>query len=53
MDKNIEIAYNVGKAKYVVSWWNGYSKHKDGSNAKDVKIFKNKRDLNAFIKNLQ
>jgi len=50
--KNYNIKYNVGKAKYLVSFHDGIKKHNDGSDFYDVKIFKNKIKLNQFIKEL-
>jgi hypothetical protein len=47
--KNYFLQYNVGKAKYLVSWHDGIKKHSDGSDFYDVKIFKNKKYLNRFI----
>lgn len=44
--------YNVGKAKYLVNFHNGKSKHNDGSPFYDCKIFKNKIKRNEFIKEL-
>ena len=44
-----KIQCNVGKAKYVVSYWDGQKKHKDGSPAEDIAIFKNKKEMQAFI----
>lgn len=52
LNKNYHIHYNVGKAKYVVSYWDGKKKHKDGSNFEDIAIFKNKKKLNDFISKL-
>ena len=51
--KRYQIQYNIGKAKYVVSFHNGVTKHQDGSAFFQVRIFKNKRALNAFIKELR
>jgi len=51
--ETIRIQENIGKAKYVVSWWDGIKKNKDGSNAEDIAIFKNKKKLNTFLKELQ
>lgn len=51
--KDYKIMFNVGKAKYLVNYHNGIKKHKDGSNFYDISIFKNKKDLNAFIKELE
>ena len=42
---------NVGTAKYVVSWHTN-KKHKDGSDFYDVKIFRNKKEKEKFIKEL-
>ena len=44
---------NVGKAKYVINFHDGKKKHTDGSNFYDIKIFKNKSKLAAFIKDLK
>lgn len=43
--------YNVGKAKYVVSYYDG-KKHPDGSDFYDVAIFKSKKKKDAFIEEL-
>lgn len=40
---------NIGKAKYVVSYYDGISRNPDGSEFWGIKIFKNKKSLNAFI----
>ena len=40
--------FNVGKAKYVVSYYTG-KKHADGSPFYDIRIFKNQQAKNAFI----
>lgn len=50
MQKHFYIMYNVGKAKYLVNFHNGLSKHDDGSDFFDVRIFKNKLKLDEFIK---
>lgn len=44
---------NIGKAKYVVNYHNGESKHLDGSPFYDIEIFKNKKKLAKFVKDLQ
>jgi hypothetical protein len=42
---------NIGKSKYVISWHdNKY--HPDGSPFYDIRIFKNLKDKNNFIKQL-
>ena len=50
--KVFNIMHNIGKAKYVVNSHDGVQTHKDGSPFFGIKIFKNKRDLNCFIKKL-
>ena len=47
------IQYNVGKVKYLVSWYDGFKKHKDGSEAWDVACFKSKLKMNEFISKLR
>lgn len=42
----------VGKAKYVVNYHDGEKKHEDGSDFYDISIFKNKKDANKFVKQL-
>lgn len=46
------IMYNVGKAKYLVSYSDGTKKHKDGSEFFDIEIFKSKKAMNEFLKKL-
>ena len=43
---------NIGTAKYTVSYHDGESKHKDGSNFYGIACFKNKKKLATFIKGL-
>ena len=43
---------NVGKAKYTINFHDGKSKHKDGSDFFDLRIFKNKPSLEKFKKDL-
>jgi hypothetical protein len=50
--KQFNIRYNIGKAKYVVSFFNGKKTHKDGSPFFDIEIFKNKRKVKIFTNNL-
>jgi hypothetical protein len=38
----------IGKSKYTISYHDGTKKHKDGSDFYDIKIFKNKIDLENF-----
>lgn len=44
---------NIGRAKYVVNFHDGIKTHKDGSPFFDCAIFKNKKRLAAFLKELQ
>jgi hypothetical protein len=46
------IQYNVGKVKYLVSWYGGVRKHRDGSEAWDVACFNSKKRMNEFISKL-
>ena len=38
----------IGKAKYTISYHDGKSKHKDGSDFYGIQIFKNKKELEEF-----
>ena len=42
---------NVGKAKYLVSYFTG-GKYPDGSDFYAIAIFKNKKNKDAFVKQL-
>lgn len=44
---------NIGEAKYVVNYHDGVSKYDDGSNFHDIRIFKNLKNKNTFIKQLK
>jgi len=44
---------NVGKAKYTVNFTDGKETHGDGSPFYGIKIFKNKKDKEGFIKLLK
>ncbi len=46
-----KIQRNVGKAKYLLSYYNGINQHKDGSEFWGIKIFRSKKKLDSFIKN--
>ena len=50
--KTFTIQNNVGKSKYVVSFNDGIKTFRDGSPFFDIQIFKNKKDLNSFVKRL-
>jgi len=43
---------NIGTTKYSVSYHNGVETHKDGSPFFDIRIFRNKKIMNKFIKEL-
>jgi len=51
--KTYYIQYNIGKAKYVVNFYDGVKKHNDGSPFFDIAIFKNKKKLNTFTDQLK
>jgi len=51
--KTFYTQYNIGKAKYVVSYHDGKSTHPDGSPFFDIAIFKNKKKLKTFTDNLK
>ncbi len=48
-----DIKNNVGKAKYLVTYYQGKQTHPDGSEFGDIKIFHNKKDLAKFEKELK
>ncbi len=43
---------NIGKSKYVVNYHDGVKTNKDGSPFYDIRIFKNRPDMDEFIKEL-
>lgn len=51
--KQFHILYNIGTVKYLVSFHDGYKKHPDASAFFDVRTFKNKKKLAAFVKELR
>ena len=51
--KEYNVRMNVGSAKYLVSYHNGFETHKDGSSFFGVKIFKNKKKMDSFLKKLK
>jgi hypothetical protein len=51
--KNYSINYNVGSSKYLVTFFDGIKKNRDGSHAADIRIFKNKKLLKSFISDLE
>jgi hypothetical protein len=50
--KKFYVQYNVGTVKYLVSFYDGKSTHKDGSNFYNIKSFKNKVLLKKFTDSL-
>lgn len=52
MQKLYRVTNNIGTCKYVVSYHDGVQTHSDGSQFFNINIFKNKKKLNVFIKNL-
>jgi hypothetical protein len=50
--KRFNIQHRIGKAKHVVNFHNGAKIHGDGSPFYDMRIFKNKKEMNKFIKDL-
>ena len=51
--KRYNVKQNVGKSKFVVNFHDGKKKHRDGSDFFDIEIFKNKKDLEKFEKELK
>jgi hypothetical protein len=45
--------FNVGSTKYVVNFHDGEKTHRDGSEFFDIRLFRNKRVKDAFIKTLK
>ena len=52
MDKRFKIMYNIGKVKYLVNFHDGVKFHNDESPFYDIALFKNKKDLGKFTKEL-
>ena len=50
--KNYYIQYNIGKCKYVVSFFDGVNTHNDGSPFYHIAIFRNKAKMYNFINGL-
>lgn len=45
--------FNVGKAKHVINYHDGIKKHNDNSRFFDIAIFKSKKKMKNFIKELK
>lgn len=50
--KLYHVQYCIGKAKYVVSYHDGFKKHSDGSDFFDVAIFKSRKAMHLFVMRL-
>lgn len=50
--KTYKITYNVGKVKYLLSFYTGERLHPDGSMAEDIRTFHNKKELAKAEKQL-
>ena len=50
--KRFNTMTNVGRAKYIVSFHDGVQNHSDGSDFFGMKILKNKKKFNEFIRSL-
>ena len=53
VDRKYNVQYNIGHAKYVLNFYNGFSEYDDGSERWGINIFSNKKKLNAEIKELE
>ena len=53
MEKDYNLMYNVGKAKYVINYHDGVSTHKDGSKFYGIITFSNKKEFDKRIKELE
>ena len=47
-----KIQYNIGKVKYLLSYYDGIKKHSDGSEFWDVKCFNSNKKMKKFLKTL-
>jgi len=45
------IQTNIGKAKYVVSFYEGKN-HEDGSPQEEIRIFSRKKEAQSFLKSI-
>lgn len=52
MKKTFYVQQNIGKAKYVVNFHDGVNKCRDGSPFFDIRICKNKKELNEVTTEL-
>lgn len=52
MTKSYYLMDKVGSAKYTVNFHDGVKTHEDKSPFYDIKLFKNKKKRDAFVKDL-
>ncbi len=52
-EKTYYTLYMGGRIKYTVSKHDGVSKHKDGSSFFDIAIFKNKKNMQQYVNDLE
>ena len=50
--KQFNVAYNIGKAKYIINSHDGEKKHTDGSEFFDIHLFSNKKLFQSKQKEL-
>ena len=50
--KTYYVQHNIGRAKYVVNFFDGIKTHTDGSSFYNIAIFANQKSLNKFVKKL-
>jgi hypothetical protein len=50
--KKFSVLDNVGKVRYTVSFHDGVKTHGDGSPFYDIRLFRNKRKRDGFVKSL-
>ncbi len=51
--KDYHVQFNIGQARYVVNSHDGVKTHGDGSRFYDIRIAKNKRELDDIIAELR
>lgn len=51
--KKFSVQHGIGKAKYLVNFCTGEKFNSDGSLFWDIRIFKNKKKFNSFVKELR
>lgn len=51
--KTYNLTHNVGRVKYLVSYHDGETTHKDGSPFYDVRTFSNKKLVSRFIREIE